>query len=223
VDSLYNDMYGGSSADAAAAAELEMDREVRQQQDREYQQSLEQDRAKAAAKAAQRKADSAALQVQAQQQKLAALRQSILHKLSPEPPSDEENTAVLTLRVRLPGGSQASRRFRPDQGFEEVFAWVYSLPGMPLWAPGTWALISAFPRRQLSPPGSSSWAPGVWEKQQAAASAEGCGDDVLLLPEEWMLGVNTASEERLWVKVHPDSTVQDINEEIETQTGVNVV
>lgn len=126
---------------------------------------------------------------------------------------------MLTLRVRLPGGCQASRRFRPDQGFEEVFAWVYSLPGMPLWAPGSWALISAFPRRQLSPPGSSSWAPGVWEKQQAA-TAEGCGDDVLLLPGEWMLGVNTVSEERLWVKVHPDSTVQDITQEIETQTGV---
>jgi hypothetical protein len=62
----------------------------------------------------------------------------------------------------------------------------------------------------------------VWEQQQAAATSEEGGDEVLLLPGEWMLGVNTSSEERLWVKVHPDSTVQDIKEEIETQTGVYV-
>lgn len=158
------------------------DRQIRQQQDLEYQQSLERDRAKAAAKEAQRKAAAAALQQQDEQQRLAVLRQTLLKDLGAEPSEDSEST--LTLRVRLPGGGQAIRRFSTSLGFDNVFAWVYSLEEMPLWAPGTWALISAFPRRQLAPPSGSTWAPGVWAQQQAGQPGAQA-----LLPGEWMLQV----------------------------------
>jgi hypothetical protein len=177
--SLDDDLYGDGTTAGVA-----LDRQLRREQDREYQQSLERDRAKAAARAAERKAAAAALKQQGERQRLSALRASLLAGLVPEPSSDEDG--VLTIRVRLPGGSQAVRRFSPGQGFEDVFAWVYSLSDMPLWAPGSWALISAFPRRQLAPPSGSSWAPGAGLQQQEAEEA---GGEPLLLPGEWMLQV----------------------------------
>lgn len=170
-DSVYAD---------SATASVALDREVRQQQDQEYQQSLERDRAKAAASAAQRKAAAAALQQQNEQQRLEDLRETLVEWLGPEPSADSYG---LTLRVRLPGGGQGERRFTPSQGFAEVFDWVYSLSEMPLWRPGTWALVSAFPRRQLAPPSGSRWLPGAWEQQTTAAPPA-------LLPGEWMLQVS---------------------------------
>jgi hypothetical protein len=174
----------GSYADSATAA-VALDREVRQQQDLEYQQSLERDRAKAAASAAQRKAAAAALQQQSEQQRLVDLRET-LQRLGPEAPADSDSSPALTLRVRLPGGGQASRRFSPTESLDEVFGWVYSLSEMPLWAPGTWTLVSAFPRRQLAPPSGSKWLPGVWQQQQAEARS----GPLALLPGEWMLQVS---------------------------------
>lgn len=182
--SLDEDLYGDGTTAGVA-----LDRQLRQQQDREYQQSLERDRAKAAARAAERKAAAAALKQQGEQQRLSALRASLLGGLAPEPPSDADG--VLTIRVRLPGGSQAVRGFSLSQGFEDVFAWVYSLSDMPLWAPGSWALISAFPRRQLAPPGGSSWAPGAGLQQQEAGEADG---EQQLLPGEWMVQVRRGQE-----------------------------
>jgi hypothetical protein len=175
-------LYANSTTAAAA-----YDREVRQQQDLEYQQSLERDRAKAAASAAQRQAAAAALQQQDEQQRLVDLRETLQEWLGPEPPADSDSNPVLTLRVRLPGGSQGSRRFSPTESFEEVFAWVYSLSEMPLWAPGTWTLVSAFPRRQLAPPSGSKWLPGVWQQQQQAGATS---VQPVLLPGEWMLQVS---------------------------------
>jgi hypothetical protein len=213
---------GGSGVPAAAnPAAAALDRSIRQQQDMEYQQSLERDRAKAAAKAAQRKADAAASQLQARQQRLAALRQHLQHKLTPEPPltNNDSDTAPLTLRVRLPGGGTASRRFGAGHAFDEVFAWVFSLPEMQLWAPGTWALVSGFPRRQLMPPADSTWAPGVWEQQQQQQQGGGGGRGEMLLPGEWMLRVDRLEQAALWVKVHEESTLADVQEEIEAQTG----
>lgn len=209
---------GGAGVDAAtaaavAAAQLEFERDIRQQQDREYQQSLERDRARKAQQEAQRRADEAALRQLAQQRQLAALRQTLQADLPPEPPSSDP---ALTLRVRLPGGANASRRFRPSQGFEEVFAWVYGLGDMPLWPPGSWALVSSFPRRQLAPPSSSQWAPGVWEQQQQ--QGQGVQEEVLL-PGEWLLRVNRLTEGPLWVKVHADTTVQEVKDSIMAQTG----
>lgn len=183
--SLDEDLYGDGTTAGAA-----LDRQLRQQQDREYQQSLERDRAKAAARAAERKAAAAALKQQGEQQRLSALRASLLAGLAPEPPSGADD--VLTIRVRLPGGSQAVRRFSPTQGFEDVFAWVYSLSDMPLWGPGSWALVSAFPRRQLAPPGGSSWAPGAGLQQQL--EAEEADGEQLLLPGEWMVQVRHGQE-----------------------------
>jgi len=209
-----------SLAAALAAAEHENEREMREQQDREYELSLERDRAKAVEKAAQRKAASVALQQQAQQQQLAALRQALLHKLPPEPKADSSSGGgdgggrMLTLRVRLPSGALASRQFRSDQGIDDVFDWVYSLPEMPLWAPGTWSLVSGYPRSQLMPPTSSNWAPGIWQQQQQEA-----GREAVLLPGEWMLQVKRTAGEPLWVKVHEGALLEEVQQEIKAQAG----
>jgi hypothetical protein len=153
----------------AAAANMAADRQLRQEQDDEYEESLKADQAKAATASAPppaaggggtaagltASASGTKLAEQQQQQpteeqleSLQQLKSTLQESLSPEP--EPSTPYVVTLRVRLPGGVAATRRFLPLDPFGAVEAWVQGLEGMPLWSPGSWRLASSYPRVVLT-------------------------------------------------------------------------
>ncbi len=125
-------------------------------QDAEYVATLEADRVRAAEREAARAAAAAeAAQAEAQRKEkarklreLSALKESLRAALPEEPapedrpsPESGEGTGegpgdaahrVITVRVRLPDGSQHTRRWRAEQDIGLVHDWVQSIEAMPL-------------------------------------------------------------------------------------------
>lgn len=54
---------------------------------------------------------------------------------------------------------------------------------------------------------------GVWESQQETTGQE------ILLPGEWMLQVSRLEDPALWMRAHQDTTLLELQREIESQTG----
>eukprot|EP00879_Flechtneria_rotunda_P006771 GHRR01007115.1.p1 GENE.GHRR01007115.1~~GHRR01007115.1.p1 ORF type:complete len:605 (+),score=270.56 GHRR01007115.1:161-1975(+) len=121
-------------------------------------------------------------------------------------------TTVLNIRVRLPDGSTAMRRFSTLQQFSKVQDWVFTLPRMPLWEPGKWRLASSFPKCQLQV-SDGIWAPGEY---QGAT-----GDKAGALPQWWQLSVRRVEGEILKVLVHNGNIIKDVKKKVHAATGLS--
>ena len=113
-------------------------------------------------------------QQQPTQEQLDSLQQlkcTLQQSLGPEP--EPSAPFVVTLRVRLPGGVAATRKFMPLEPFGAVEAWVQGLEGMPLWVPGSWRLASSYPRLVLRPTEDEA----VIAEWRATAGVKGSGTE----------------------------------------------
>ncbi|KAL3159233.1 hypothetical protein ABBQ32_011205 [Trebouxia sp. C0010 RCD-2024] len=134
-------------ADQADHNERELNRRLREEQDADYQRSLEADRERERKRAADR-AEEEARQLAAQQaqdaqraereaveQRKADLASALERRkaskkagLQAEPAAGSLNTAAI--RIRLPDGSTAQRRFLADQPLQVVYDFADSLEGL---------------------------------------------------------------------------------------------
>jgi len=146
-----------------AAARIEQeernrDRLLREEQDQEFQRALHQDqekerlhreneqRAQAAADAMRRQ-DVDRLMLE-QERKLAKSR--LLAQLPQQPSADDKNVSQLV--IRLPDGSRLTRRFSTHNNLQNVVDFVNSDARVPWVEPGSFDLVTHFPRRVFSDP-----------------------------------------------------------------------
>eukprot|EP00878_Enallax_costatus_P010466 GHUV01010928.1.p1 GENE.GHUV01010928.1~~GHUV01010928.1.p1 ORF type:complete len:489 (+),score=184.09 GHUV01010928.1:311-1777(+) len=196
---------------AAAATTAQQYRQTRQQQDAEYQVSLA--------------ADQQRQQHKRQQHNLKHLKQLLQQKYAAAGRATDESDGLsdvgLTVRVKLPDGGSAVRTFACDQALPDVYEWVFSLDSMPCLAPGSWSLATTYPKQKLLP-ATGIWSPDgyssngvelqqyIHELQMGAAGAGGSW---------WGLTVRQITGEELVVLVRDDSTVLDLKEKLQLQTG----
>lgn len=147
-------------ADQADHNERQLNRRLREEQDAEYQRSLladqEREKQRVAEREAQEEQQRAAQQAQdaeraeqeaAEKKKTdlaSALQQRKANKkagLQAEPPAGSSNTAAI--RIRLPDGSTAQRRFLADQPLQVVYDFVDSLEQLTSM---TYSLATTFPK-----------------------------------------------------------------------------
>ena len=57
--------------------------------------------------------------------------------------------------MRLPDAAVVRRRFDAAADTAAVYAWLSCLEEFPAWEPGTWALVTAFPRARLPAGGAT--------------------------------------------------------------------
>jgi len=157
----------------------DMARRMREEQDAEYEASLLRDRKRAQEQAEEKarleaEAAAAAAVAAAEQTRLACrqnaldARQRLAFERLPvdpisspplgttttttttPPPASASSSAVTTVRLRLPGGTTASRRFRSDSPLQVVFDFVHTLPevGSTLLV---CHLVSSYPKRLFTP------------------------------------------------------------------------
>lgn len=62
---------------------------------------------------------------------------------------------MTTVAVRLPDAAVVRRRFDAAADTSAVYAWASCLEDFPAWEPGTWALVTAFPRTRLPSAGAT--------------------------------------------------------------------
>lgn len=134
----------------------------------------------------------------------------------------QQSPPALSLRLRLPDGSAAQLVCDGSQSLTGVFEFVFAQPGMPLWNPGSWALACAFPSVRVAPP------QGLW-----ALSARSGVTSVLAAVREhltnqpgdviaggrWPLQVRRLRDPPLTVLVQDSSSVAEVKEQLEQQTG----
>lgn len=147
-------------ADQADHNERQLNRRLREEQDAEYQRSLladqEREKQQAAERAAQQQQQRAAQQAQDAERaekeaaekkrtdRATALQQRRANKrvlLPAEPPVGTPSTAAI--RIRLPDGSSAQRRFSSDQPLQAVYDFVDSLEGLQSLS---YSLATTFPK-----------------------------------------------------------------------------
>ncbi len=141
-------MAGGAGGLAAreAAEQLQEDRAIRDATDREFEESLAADRRR------QSDCDAVAEQSRAAEARRLSqleLRAALRAALPAEPPAGEEGD-IVRVRVRLPAGGAAERRWAAGAAVGDLQDWVQGLEGLPLsWEPGTWCLATGFPTAPL--------------------------------------------------------------------------
>ena len=59
------------------------------------------------------------------------------------------------IAVRLPDAAVVRRCFDAAADMAAVYAWLGCLEDFPAWEPGTWALVTAFPRARLPAGGAT--------------------------------------------------------------------
>lgn len=149
---------------------------------------------------------------------------ALVEQQSPPPLSlqSQQSPPPLSLRLRLPDGSAAQLVCDGSQSLTGVFEFVFAQPGMPLWNPGSWALACAFPSVRVAPP------QGLW-----ALSATSGVTSVLAAVREhltnqpgdviaggrWPLQVRRLRDPPLTVLVQDSSSVAEVKEQLEQQTG----
>lgn len=67
--------------------------------------------------------------------------------LAPEPVVGDNSPPTTLIRVRLPHGGSAQRRFAEGAGVSAVYDWVDSLAEIDVW---DYVITSTFPRREFS-------------------------------------------------------------------------
>ncbi|KAI8473321.1 MAG: hypothetical protein J3K34DRAFT_518991 [Monoraphidium minutum] len=126
----------GGPAARAAAERLAEDRALRGDQDDEYAASLAADAAAAAARAAAAAARKALTELKA------GLRAAL-----PEEPPPGGGGGAAAVRVRLPSGEVAERRWADGAAVRDITDWVQGLEELPLsFEPGGWCLATNMPR-----------------------------------------------------------------------------
>ena len=128
----------GYGLGAAPSAEVAEARLIRSDTDWAYEESLRQDREKEAAEKAAAEAAEAARAAAARDALVAAANEA----LPDEPAAGDDG--VVDIAVKLPDGRRVRRRFAKSHPLQSVFNFLVSAEHL---APGTYRLMSQFPRR----------------------------------------------------------------------------